>query len=75
MAVRRTNESAKLVIQVGMGTTEAGKASYKNRTVGNIDPKLSDADFYEVAAGLASLQAHPVNRYTRTESAVIERMG
>lgn len=66
MAVSRENETNALKIYVSSSAGEKYVRSFSSA-----NPAISDADAYEVVAGLASLQKHDVSRYARTSYAEI----
>ncbi|WP_101773240.1 DUF1659 domain-containing protein [Peptostreptococcus faecalis] len=50
------NKKVTLRIKLSNGQDERGNAKYKNLNLNDINPKLSDEDFYTIAEKVAGLQ-------------------
>lgn len=70
MAVTRENKTTKLALVVNTGTQ--AEPTYKNRIFSNINPVTTDALAYTVCGLLGGLQAHTVDKFTRTDTATLE---
>lgn len=71
MAVK-ANETTKLVLKVETGVNAKGAAVYSQRTIGNINPALSDADMLDIGNAIAGLQSCPLGGVVRQDSANLE---
>lgn len=72
MAVTRKEQTAKLAIVVVTGQDARGNLTKSIRTIGNINPNLSDADMYEIGSELAQLQSYEIMSVGRIDSAILE---
>jgi len=61
-----------LKLRVATGIDADGKTVFANRSVGNINPAITDEDFCLVGAGLASLQSHELAGVIRTDTDTFE---
>jgi hypothetical protein len=61
MALENRPYSTRVQIQFDLGTDEDGKKITASKSLSNVKPESADQDIYDVAIGLASLQAYPVN--------------
>ena len=69
MAITRENKATKLTVVVNTGTQ--AEPAYKNRIFGNINPVTTDTLAYTVCGLLGGLQAHTVDKFTRTDTATL----
>lgn len=67
----RISETAKLQIKVQTGISESGKAVIRTRSIGNIDPDLSDDNALSAAVKLGSLQTYDVKTISLVNTAVL----
>lgn len=72
MAVKATPKSCSLIIEVETGTSADGSTVYSQRTIGRIDPALSDEKAYTFAGKVSTLQPAPVGDILRTNKVVLE---
>lgn len=72
MAVTRKEQTAKLAIVVVTGQDAHGNLTKAIRTIGNINPALSDDDMYEIGSELAQLQSYEIMSVGRIDSAILE---
>ncbi|ORT99199.1 hypothetical protein D081_2064 [Anaerovibrio sp. JC8] len=70
MAVLKSNETTSMKLQYITDNTD-GKETYSTVTVSGISKAVSDADFAELAEGMASLQKFTLRNMTRLDSAKI----
>ncbi|HCB93203.1 MAG TPA: hypothetical protein DEP57_05235 [Selenomonas sp.] len=68
MAALKVSETTSMGIKVLLNGS-GDKNVYATRTVGKINPSLTDDDFALVANGLGSLQKYPVANIIRTNAA------
>lgn len=73
MAVTATPKSCSLILAVEAGITSDGSTIYAQRTIGRIDPALSDEKAYEFAAGVGALQSAPVGDIARSNKIILSR--
>lgn len=73
MAVNARTVSSTLIIAVEVGVSTDGSAIYGNRTISRINPALADADAYDVASAIGTLQSSPVGDIYRTKKDVLTR--
>ncbi len=71
MAAIKTNESTKLVLAVETGTAAGGAPIYGQRSLTHIRPSLSDTDALAVGTAVAGLQAYPLGKVTRHDTAIL----
>lgn len=71
MAAQKTDLATKLSISVVTGLKADGTSTTATRTVGNINPELTDADMLEIGTGLGALQEYEVEAVKRIDSAVL----
>lgn len=72
MAVTATPKSCSLIIEVETGISTDGSTIYSQRTIGRIDPALSDEKAYTFAGKVGVLQSAPVGDILRTNKVVLE---
>ena len=72
MAVKATPKSCSLIIEVETGIAADGSTIYSQRTIGRIDPALTDEKAYTFAGMVGTLQAAPVGDILRTNKVVLE---
>lgn len=65
-------KSTALTLKVATGTDESGKTIFANRTIGNINPDISDENFCVVATGLSGLQSHTLASVNRVNTSTFE---
>ena len=73
MAVRKSSQATKVVLEVESGVKPDGSAKYSARTLSNMNPALSDEDLYGIGAGFGTLQSYPVGDIIRHDTAVLSR--
>lgn len=74
MAVTTKSTEVDLIYKVQTGTTGDGSPTTSSRTIQNINPSIQDADAYNVASGIASLQTYPLlNVIKRTDVELINQ--
>jgi len=73
MAVTATPKSCSVILEVENGVSADGSALYAQRTIGRIDPALTDEKAYEFAAAVGTLQSSPVGDIYRTNKVVLSR--
>lgn len=71
MAAKKTELATKLSISVATGLKANGAAVTESRTVGNINPSLTDTDMLDIGTGLGALQKYEVSAVKRIDSAVL----
>lgn len=71
MAAQKTDLTTKLSISVATGLKPSGDAITATRTVGHINPELTDADMLDIGTGLGALQKYEVEAVKRIDSAVL----
>lgn len=71
MAATRKEQTAKLAIVVVTGQDPRGNLTKATRTIGNINPNLSDDDMYEIGSELAGFQTQEVMAIGRIDSAIL----
>ena len=69
MAAKKTELATKLSISVLTGQKPDGTMTTATRTVGNINPSLTDADMLDIGTDLGALQKHEVAAVKRIDSA------
>lgn len=70
MAVKKNSETD-MVLKVQTGISEDENPTYSRRTIGNINPSLSDDNFLDVGTSIASLQKYTLGTVIREDSAEI----
>lgn len=73
MAVTKHAVNTSVTIAVESGATADGSAIYSNRTIGRINPAITDEVAYTFAAQVGTLQSFPVGEIFRTDKASISR--
>ena len=73
MAVTKSEQSAKLVLAVEVGTTASGAAKYAQRSISKMNPAISDGDMFDIGEGIGTLQVYPVGSIIRQDTAVLVR--
>lgn len=73
MAVTRTTKSVSMLLYVETGVTATGATEYSTVTFSKVNPALADADFYDVASAIGTLQYAPVGDIARRELQEISR--
>lgn len=71
MAATRKEQTTKLAIVVLTGQDARGLVTKATRTIGNINPDLSDDDMYEIGAELAQFQTYEISSIGRIDSAIL----
>ena len=71
MAVTAHPKNSSLVIYVEDGITPDGGAKYSTRTIGRIDPALSDEKAYAFAGQIGTLQIYPVGDIERVNKSTL----
>lgn len=70
MAVAKTEKTTKATLRVEVATD-----TFKNRIFNNVNPALTDAQFYSLfgtsTSSMASLTSDSLDKLTRTDTAVI----
>lgn len=69
MAAKKTELATKLSLAVVTGQKPDGTMTTATRTVGNINPSLSDADMLDIGTDLGALQKHEVTAVKRIDTA------
>lgn len=59
-------------LRVATGIDAEGKTVFANRSIGYINPAITDEDFCLVGAGLSSLQSHDLASVIRTDTDTFE---
>ena len=72
MAAIRKEQTSKLAIVVVTGQDPRGLVTKATRTIGNINPALSDDDMLEIGSELAEFQTYEIMSVGRIDSAVLE---
>lgn len=72
MAVTATPKSCSLIIEVETGVSADGSTVYSQRSIGRINPALSDEKAYTFAGMVGTLQVAPVGDILRTNKVVLE---
>lgn len=73
MAVTKTPKPSAIIIAVETGVGADGGAVYANRTIGKINPALTDEDAYDIGAAIGTLQSCPVGDIARRDMAILSR--
>lgn len=68
MAVIREVVDSRLVLIVQTGLNDNGQPILRNRTFSRLKPEAPDADVYDIAVVLGSLQAHAINAIHRVDN-------
>ena len=71
MAVTARAINSSLILQVETDVAADGSTIYSSRTIGRIDPALTDDKAYSFAAAVGTLQKHPVGDIQRTTKYVL----
>lgn len=69
MAAKKTELATKLSISVVTGQKPDGTMTTAARTVGNINPSLTDTDMLDIGTDLGALQKYEVAAVKRIDSA------
>ena len=69
MAVKKTELATKLAISVVTGQRQDGTMISATRSVGNINPSLTDTDMLDIGTDLGNLQQYEVKAIKRIDSA------
>ncbi len=67
MAVNKVPQSSRVIITLQNGVNTSGQPVYLKRTYKSVKPGALDADVYEVAQAMASLQQYPLTSISRME--------
>ena len=67
---QKIKEESAINLQVLAGTKD-GKKVYSTVTFSDINKKVSDDDFMDLADGMASLQSRPLTNISRVDSATL----
>lgn len=70
MAVKQNSETD-LVLKVQTGVDDDESPTYSRRTIGNINPSLSDDNFLDIGNSIAGLQKYTLGSVIREDSAEI----
>lgn len=70
MAVKQNSETD-MILKVQTGVSEDESPTYSRRTIGNINPSLTDDDFLAVGTAVAGLQKYTLDTVIREDSAEI----
>lgn len=70
MAVKQNSETD-MILKVQTGVSEDESPTYSRRTIGNINPSLTDDDFLAVGTAVAGLQKYTLDTVVREDSAEI----
>lgn len=73
MAVTATPKNSSLVIYVESDMNDDGSAKYSTRTIGRINPALTDEKAYTFAANVGSLQVFPVGDIERVNRSFLSQ--
>ncbi len=73
MAVTKTAHSTKLLLALENGVAADGSATYGQYSIKNVNPALADADAYDVAEAVGTLQAYPVGDIARQDTSILTR--
>lgn len=71
MAAQKTDLATRLSISVVTGLKPDGTSTTATRTVGNINPELTDDDMLDIGTDLGALQKYEVAAVKRIDSAVL----
>ena len=71
MAATRKEQTSKLAIVVVTGQDPRGLLTKATRTIGNINPNLSDDDMYEIGSELAQFQTYEIMSVGRIDSTIL----
>lgn len=69
MAATKTEIATKLSIVVVTGQKADGTIATASRTVGNINPNITDTDMLEIGSDLGALQQYEIKAVKRIDSA------
>ena len=67
MAVNRVPQSSRMIIALQNGVNAGGEPVYLKRTYKSVKPGAVDADIYEIAQAMASLQKYPLTSISRMD--------
>lgn len=73
MAVTKTPKSCAVIIAVETGVGADGGAVYSQRTIGKINPAITDENAYDVGAAIGTLQSCPVGDIARRDINILSR--
>ena len=71
MAATKKEQTSKLAIAVVTGQDPRGHVTKAIRTIGSINPDLSDNDMYEIGSELAQFQTYEITAIGRIDSAIL----
>ena len=67
MAVNRVPQTSRMIIVLQNGVNAGGEPAYLKRTYKSVKPGVVDADIYEIAQAMASLQKYPLTSISRMD--------
>ncbi len=67
MAVNRVPQTSRMIIVLQNGVNAGGEPVYLKRTYKSVKPGAVDADIYEIAQAMASLQKYPLTSISRMD--------
>ena len=67
MAVNRVAQTSRMIIVLQNGVNAGGEPVYLKRTYKSVKPGAVDADIYEIAQAMASLQKYPLTSISRMD--------
>ena len=67
MAVNRVPQTSRMIIVLQNGVNAGGEPVYLKRTYKSVKPGAVDADIYEIAQAIASLQKYPLTSISRMD--------
>lgn len=71
MAVTAHPKGSSLVLYVEDGITSDGSAKYSTRTIGRVNPAITDEVAYNFAASVGTLQIYPVGDIERVNKSIL----
>ena len=66
------DSSTTLKFRVATGTTDEGKTTFADRTLSNVNPDLTDDQFYNIGTKFSALQSRTLGAVIRTTTDVFD---
>lgn len=66
------DSSTTLKIRVATGITDEGKTTFADRTLSNVNPDLTDDQFYNIGTKFSNLQSRTLGAVIRTTTDVFD---
>jgi len=66
------DSATSLKIRVATGTTDEGKTTFADRTLSNLNPELTDDQFFNIGMKFSNLQSRTLGAIIRTTTDVFD---